>query len=92
MTKRGHDGGEKGSVEVEEDGLTFCFRAPAVRNDNDDANALEGDSDRVGRKIWAKGCGEDVDRRLRLKESVTGMGEEVGRPLWIRRNRRLRGA
>ena len=49
------------------DGLTFSFRAPTVCNDNENVITLKRDSDRVGRKIWAKGCGEDVVCRLRLK-------------------------
>ena len=50
-----------------EDGLTFSLRAPAVGNDDEDVITLEGDSDRVGRKIWAEGCREDVTGRLRLE-------------------------
>ena len=61
-------------MEVEEDGLTFCFRAPAVCDNNEDVITLEGDSDRVGRKIGAKGCGEDVARGPRLERKCDWCG------------------
>ena len=62
----GSRGGEKVSGEVEEDGLTFCFRAPAVYDDNEDSITYEGDSDRVGGKTWAKGCGTWTANRKRV--------------------------
>ena len=66
VTKQGSRGGKNVSVEVEEDGLTFCFRAPVVFNDNEDVITFEGDSDRVGGKIWAKGCGTWTATRKRV--------------------------
>ena len=68
-TKRGHEE-RKLSGEVGEDGLTFCIRAPAVCNDNEDVIALERDSDRVGRKIGPTG----VAPRLRGERACDWYG------------------
>lgn len=61
--------GEKVSLGMEEDGMTFCFRAPAVCNDNEDVIALEE-------------CGEDVARGLRIDRVLVRKWVDC---LWVRR-------
>ena len=67
-------------VAVEEGGLTFCFRAPAVFNDNEDVIALEHDSNRVGRKFGPSGAERMRHVDCESRECVTSMHEGVGRP------------